>query len=172
LITLVIPTFSLRRKIMATTKPIPEGFQSVTPNLTFKDTKKALEFYKKALGATVLEVLPMPDGEGTMHATMKIGNSILMMGDEMPNCLSAESLGNTPISLFVYVPDVDTVFKQAVAAGATETMPVMDMFWGDRCGSITDPFAYSWMIGTHTQDLSQEEIIEGSKAFFEMMANQ
>jgi uncharacterized glyoxalase superfamily protein PhnB len=157
---------------MTTAKHIPEGFQSVTPNLTFKDTKKALEFYEKALGATVLEVLPMPDGKGTMHATMKIGNSILMMGDEMPNCPSAESLGGTSISLFVYVPDVDAAFKKAIAAGATETMPVMDMFWGDRCGNLTDPFGYTWMIGTHVRDMTPEEIQEGARAFFEMMGNQ
>jgi len=151
---------------------VPEGFQSVTPNLTFKDTKKALEFYEKALGATVLEVFPMPDGNGTMHATMKIGNSILMMGDEMPNCPSAESLGGTSISLFVYVPDVDAAFKQAIATGAIETMPVMDMFWGDRCGNLTDPFGYTWMIGTHVRDMTPEEIQEGAKAFFEMIGNQ
>jgi uncharacterized glyoxalase superfamily protein PhnB len=155
-----------------TTNHTPEGFQSVTPNLTFKDTKKALEFYEKALGATVLEVLPMPDGNGTMHATMKIGNSILMMGDEMPNCPSAESLGGSSISLFVYVPDVDAAFKRAIAAGAIETMPVMDMFWGDRCGNLTDPFGYTWMIGTHVRDMTPEEIQEGAKAFFEMMGNQ
>ena len=157
---------------MTKTNHMPEGFQSVTPNMTFKDTKKALEFYEKALGATVLEVLPMPDGNGTMHATMKIGNSILMMGDEMPNCPSAETMGNTPIGLFVYVPDVDAVFKQAIDAGAIETMPVADMFWGDRCGNIKDPFGYSWMIGTHTRDLTTEEIQKGAKAFFEMMGNQ
>lgn len=155
-----------------TTKHTPEGFQSVTPSLTFKDTKKALEFYKKALNAEILEVLPMPDGNGTMHATMRIGNSILMMGDEMPNCPSAETMGGSSISLFVYVPDVDAAFKQAVSAGGTETMPVMDMFWGDRCGNFTDPFGYSWMIGTHVRDMTPEEIQTGAKAFFEMMANQ
>lgn len=151
---------------------IPVGFQSVTPYLTFKDTKKALAFYENALGATILEVLPMPDGKGTMHATMKIGNSILMMGDEMPDCPSAETQGGSSISLFVYVPDVDTAFKQAINAGATETMPVMDMFWGDRCGNLTDPFGYSWMIGTHKRDLTPEEIQEGAKEFFNMRENQ
>ena len=114
----------------------------------------------------------MPHGNGTMHATMKIGNSILMMGDEMANCPSAESLGHTPISLFVYVPDVDRVFRQAIAAGATETMPVADMFWGDRCGNLKDPFGYSWMIGTHIRDLTHEEIQKGARAFFEKMAKQ
>jgi len=151
---------------------IPEGFQSVTPYLTFKDTKKSLAFYENALGATILEVLPMPDGKGTMHATLKIGNSILMMGDEMPDCPSAETQGGSSISLFVYVPDVDTAFKQAINAGATETMPVMDMFWGDRCGNLTDPFGYSWMIGTHKRDLTPEEIQEGAKEFFNMRDNQ
>jgi uncharacterized glyoxalase superfamily protein PhnB len=90
----------------------------------------------------------------------------------MPNCPSAESLGGSSISLFVYVPDVDAAFKRAIAAGAIETMPVMDMFWGDRCGNLTDPFGYTWMIGTHVRDMTPEEIQEGAKAFFEMMGNQ
>lgn len=150
-------------------KPIPDGYHSVTPCLTLKNTKQAIEFYKKAFGAQVIDLLASPDGSRTMHATIKIGNSILMMGDEMPNpdcSRSAESLGGSPMSLYVYVPDVDKTFKQAIAAGAIETMPVMDMFWGDRCGSLKDPFGYSWMIGTHTRDLTQEEILQGAKNFF------
>jgi len=113
-------------------KPIPEGFQAVTPSLTLKNSLKAIEFYKRAFGAKVLEVFPAPDGRGTMHATIKIGDSILMMGDEMPNqkCMSAESLGSSPVSLYIYVPNVDAAFKQAVAAGASVTMAVADMFWG------------------------------------------
>jgi len=154
-------------------KHVPEGFQAVTPCLTLKDSKKAIEFYKKALGARVLDVFPAPDGRRTMHATIKIGNSILMMGDEMPDsgCQSAESLGTTPISLYVYVPDADAVFRQAIAAGAIETMPVADMFWGDRCGMLKDPFGYSWTIATHTRDLTPEEIQKGARAFFEMGGN-
>ncbi len=150
-------------------KPIPEGYHTLTPSFTFKDSKKAIEFYKKAFGAKVMEVLPSPDGARTMHATIKIGDSILMMGDEMPNpncSKSAETLGASPVSFYIYVPDVDAAFKQAVAAGATETMPVADMFWGDRCGSLKDPFGYSWMIGTHNRDLTQEEIQQGAKSFF------
>src|SRR5574341_228008 len=141
-------------------KPIPEGFHAVTPSLTLKNSLKAIEFYKRAFGAKVLEVFPAPDGSGTMHATIKIGDSILMMGDEMPNqkCMSAESLGSSPVNLYVYVPNVDAAFKQAVAAGASVTMPVADMFWGDRCGSLKDPFGYSWMIATHIRDLTHEEI--------------
>ncbi len=149
-------------------KPIPEGFHSVTSVLTLKDSRKAIEFYKKALGAKVLEVMSSPDGKGTMHATIQIGDSVLMMGDEMPNqqCRSAESLGASPVSFYIYVPNADAAFKQAIAAGATETMPVADMFWGDRCGSLKDPFGYSWMIATHNRDLTEEEIREGAQSFF------
>jgi PhnB protein len=102
-----------------------------------------------------------------MHATIRIGDSILMMGDEMPDmgCKSAESLGASPISLYAYVPDVDAVFEQAVAAGATAVMPVADMFWGDRCGSLKGPFGYEWTIATHTRDLTQREIQQGAKTF-------
>ena len=156
------------------TKLIPEGFHAVTPSFTFKDSKEAIEFYKKAFGAKVLDLMPDPSGRRTMHATIQIGNSILMMGDEMPgaeNCAkSAETLGSSPISLYVYVPDADVTFKQAVAAGGTTTMPVADMFWGDRCGTLKDPFGYSWMIATHKQDLTNEQIQKGAEAFFAQMA--
>ena len=153
--------------------PVPEGYRTVTPSLTFKDSSKALEFYQTAFGAKVVDHLPYPDDRGTMHATIKIGDSILMLRDEMPNqgcCRSAESLGASPISLYVYVPNVDTAFKQAVAAGAVAAMPVADMFWGDRCGSLNDPFGYSWMIATHIRDLTQDEIKKGAQAFFAQMS--
>jgi uncharacterized glyoxalase superfamily protein PhnB len=149
-------------------KAIPEGFHAVTPCLTLKNSIQAIEFYKKALGAKELGVFPSPDGKSTMHAVIQIGDSILMMGDEMPgqDCKSAESTGASPISLYLYVPDADELFKQAVAAGATETMPMADMFWGDRCGSVKDPFGYMWTIATHTRDLTPEEIQQGALAFF------
>ncbi len=152
------------------TQPVPAGYSSVTPSLTFKDSAKALEFYKKSFDAKVLDFLPSPAGKGIMHATMQIGNSIIMMGDEMPQCKSAETLGSCPISLYIYVPDADAAFSQAVAAGATATMPVSDMFWGDRAGNVTDPFGYHWMIATHTRDLSKDEIKKGAEAFFAQMA--
>ena len=155
-------------------KPIPDGFHSVTSSFTFKDSQKAIEFYKKAFGAKVLDSMPDSSGHRTMHATIQIGNSILMMGDEMSgseNCpKSAETLGNSPISLYVYVPDADAAFKQAVAAGGIATMPVADMFWGDRAGGIKDPFGYSWMIATHKQDLTNDQIRKGAEAFFAGMA--
>lgn len=156
------------------TQPIPNGYHTLTPSFTFKDSKKAIEFYKKAFGAEVIDVFPNPGGQGTMHATIKIGTSIIMMGDEMPgaeNCAkSAETLGNSPITLFLYVPDADKAFKQAVAAGGAATMPVEDMFWGDRAGTITDPFGYLWMIATHKKDLTKEEVTKGAEAFFAQMA--
>jgi uncharacterized glyoxalase superfamily protein PhnB len=151
-------------------KPIPEGFHTVTACLTLKNSREAIAFYEKALSAKVLDVVPSLDGRGTMHALIKIGDSFLMMGDEMPyeGCSkSAESLGDSPISLYVYVPNVDAAFKQAVAAGAIVIMPLEDMFWGDRCGTLKDPFGYSWTIATHTRDLSQKEIQEGAKTFFQ-----
>lgn len=152
------------------TKPIPSGYHSITPNFTFKNSEKAIEFYKKAFGGEVLDLLKSPDGKRTMHATMQIGDSIFMMGDEMSGSegcpQSAETTGSCPISLYLYVPNVDETHKQAVAAGGIPTMPVMDMFWGDRVGQIRDPFGYYWMIGTHKQDLTQEQITKGAEAFF------
>ena len=153
-------------------KAVPDGYRSVTPSFTFKSSKKALEFYQTAFGAKVLDVFPDPAGHGIMHATMQIGDSILMMGDEMPsaNCKSAETLGSSPISLYLYVPNADAAFKQAVAAGCTVVMPVADMFWGDRAGSVKDPFGYSWMLATHTQDLTPEQVRKGAESFFAQMA--
>jgi PhnB protein len=154
-------------------KPIPEGYHSITLSVTFKDSLKAIKFYKKAFGAKELDVFPSPDGKGTMHATMKIGDSIMMMGDERPdqNCKSAESLGSTPVSFYIYVPNVDEVFQKAVDAGATITMPLDDMFWGDRCGSLKDSFGYTWMVATHTRDLNRDEVREGAESFFAVMAS-
>ena len=156
------------------TKPVPQGYHAVTPSFTFKDSQKAIDFYKKAFNAKVLDLMRSPDGHGVMHATIQIGDSIVMMGDERPgteNCpKSAETLGSSPISLYLYVSDADAAFKQAVAAGGTAAMPVADMFWGDRAWSIKDPFGYSWMIATHKQDLTNDEIRKGAEAFFAQMA--
>ncbi len=152
---------------MSNVKKIPDGFHSVTPCLSLKNSNDAINFYQKAFNAQKLYVMPGPDGKGVMHASIKIGDSIIMLGDESPEqgCSSAETLGNSPISLFLYVNNVDDAFKKAIDAGCVETMPVCDMFWGDRCGSLKDPFGYSWMLATHTADLSEAEIQEGAKAF-------
>jgi len=150
-------------------KPIPEGFHSVTPMFMFKDCRKAIDFYKAAFGAQERHAMPGPGGQGVMHAEVQVGDSIIMMGDEnlQETCKSAESMGGSPISFYLYVENVDASFRRAVEAGATVRMEVQEMFWGDRAGSVQDPFGYNWMLATHTRDPSPEEIREGANALFE-----
>ncbi len=153
------------------TKAIPEKFHSVTPIFMFKDAGKAIEFYKRAFGAQERYSMPGPDGKGVMHAEIMIGDSVIMMGEENPQqpCKSAETLGSSPVSFYIYLENVDEAFNTALAAGARALMPVQDMFWGDRAGMVQDPFGYSWWIGTHTRDLTPEEIREGAQAAFAQM---
>jgi PhnB protein len=148
-------------------KAIPDGYHTLTPAIIVKDARKAIEFYKKALGAREKFVMPGPDGKGVMHAEILIGDSPFMLGEESPHCpsKSAETLGSCPVTFCLYVKDADASFRQAVVAGATVVMPVQEMFWGDRSGSLKDPFGYTWMICTHTRDLSPEEIARGAKEF-------
>jgi PhnB protein len=148
-------------------KPIPEGFHTVTPTFTFKDCRKAIDFYKKAFGAVEQYVMQCPTGKGIMHASIKIGDSTIMMGEENANCpcKSAETLGGSPIALYLYVNNVDAAFDKAVNAGCKTVMEVQDMFWGDRAGTLTDPFGYNWTIGTHIADLTPEEIKHGAEEF-------
>jgi PhnB protein len=155
-------------------KPIPEGFHTVTPALVVRDAVKAIDFYKKALGAQELVRMPSPDGK-IMHAELKIGNSIIFLSEEMPmpgSVKSPQTLGGCTCTLNVYVPNVDETFKQAISAGGKESMPVADQFWGDRYGSLVDPFGYSWGIATHKEDLSPAEMRERSQQFFARMAQQ
>jgi uncharacterized glyoxalase superfamily protein PhnB len=153
-------------------KSIPEGFHSVTPVFVVKDARKAIEFYKRAFAAEELFAMPGPNGKGVMHAEVKIGNSILMMGEENPQepCKSAETMGGSPVSFYIYVENVDAAFQKAVAAGAEVRMPVEDMFWGDRVGTVQDPFGYSWSLATNLQQPTPQEIQEGAKAFFAQKA--
>jgi PhnB protein len=138
---------------------IPVGYHTVNAYLTIQDAAGAISFYKKAFGAEELLRLDGPQGK-VAHAALRLGDSTIMLSDEMPGgqCQSPQSLGGTTITLFVYVPDVDRTFNQAVAAGAQVVMPVADMFWGDRFGQVTDPFGHSWGIGTHKEDLSHGEL--------------
>jgi PhnB protein len=154
------------------TKAIPEGFHSVTPMFMFKDARKAIEFYQRAFGAQERFAMPGPDGKGVMHAEVRIGDSIIMMGEENPQqpCKSAETTGSSPISFYLYVENVDEAFRRAVEAGAETAMPVRDMFWGDRVGTVLDPFGYSWMLATHSKDLTPQEIQQGAQAAFAEMA--
>lgn len=153
------------------TKARPEGYQSVTPMLVLKDARKAIEFYKRAFGAVERYVMPGPDGKGVMHAEIMIGDSIIMMGEESPNepCKSAETMGGSPVSFYIYLEDVDKAFQKALDAGCVIKMPVQDMFWGDRFGSLNDPFGYNWGLATHTRDLTDQEIQEGARAMFAKM---
>jgi PhnB protein len=147
------------------TKPIPEGYHSLTLYLAVDDAAKAIEFYQRAFGATERVRMPAPDGR-IGHAELEIGDSVLMLADPSPQSQAKppKELGGTTAGIFVYVEDVDAVVQDALDAGATLTMPVDDMFWGDRFGSVTDPFGHSWQIATHIEDVSPEEMEERMKA--------
>jgi len=143
---------------MANVKPIPDGYHSVTPYLICDGAADAIEYYKKAFGAT--ELFRM-DHEGKVgHAELKIGDSPIMLADEYPQMgyRSPKALGGTPVSIMIYVADVDTVYKQALDAGATELKPLQDQFYGDRSGTLTDPFGHVWTIATHKEDVTMEEM--------------
>ena len=145
--------------------PIPEGYHSVTPYLVMKNAAAAIEFYKKAFGAVELLRMAAPGGK-IGHAEIKIGDSPVMLADEYPDMgfKGPESLGGTPVSLMVYVDDVDKIFPQAIAAGGKEVRPLQNQFYGDRSGTLTDPFGHVWTIGTHVEDVSEEELAERAEA--------
>ena len=153
---------------------IPEGYHSVTPYLAVKDAAQAIDFYKRAFGAQEVARMPGPGGKGVMHAEIKIGDSHVMLSDEFPGAgtSSPQSLGGTTCQLFLYVPNVDSAFQQAISAGAKSAMAPTDMFWGDRYGKLSDPFGHQWGLATHKEDVSPQEMKKRSEAFFEQMARQ
>jgi PhnB protein len=142
-------------------KPIPEGFHTASPSLTIDGAAEAIEFYRRAFGATERMRMPMPDGK-IGHAELEIGDSVIMLNDPFPQSAvkSPKELGGTTVSVVLYVEDVDSVVQDAIDAGATVTMPVEDQFWGDRFGTVSDPFGHHWGIATHKEDLTPEEIAE------------
>lgn len=146
-------------------KPIPEGYHSVTPYLILNDAAAAIDFYKRAFGATEVMRMPGPDGK-IGHAEIQIGDSHIMLADEYPDmgARSPKSLGGSPVSIMVYVEDVDSIAKQALAAGAKETRPLKDQFYGDRSGTIVDPFGHIWTIATHVEDVAPDELQRRMKA--------
>lgn len=154
------------------THPIPEGFHTVTPHLIIKGAARAIEFYKQAFGAEEVCLLNGPGGS-VMHAQIKIGDSVLMIADEWPGCEESPkaptTLGGTSVVMHVYVGDADAAFAQAVNAGATPTMPPMDTFWGDRYGTVRDPYGHGWSIATKVKDLTVEEIEQGAQEFLKQM---
>jgi PhnB protein len=154
------------------TKPIPEGYNTVTPYLAVDDAAQAIEYYKKAFGAKERMRMETPDGK-IGHAELEIGDSMVMLSDPFPQATTRppKELGGTSGSVFMYVEDVDAVVKQAVDTGATITMEVADQFWGDRFGSIQDPFGHSWSIATHVEDVPPEEMAERAKQAMAEMAS-
>ena len=140
-------------------KAVPEGQHSVTPYLIVKDAAKAIDFYKKAFGATELGRMDMPNGT-IGHAEIQIGDSRVMLADECPqmNAHSPETYKGTSVTLVIYLEDVDTVFNNAIAAGGKATLPVQDQPWGDRMGTLTDPFGHVWSVATHIEDVPLEEV--------------
>ncbi|MEK6675321.1 MAG: VOC family protein [Planctomycetota bacterium] len=149
-------------------KAIPDGHHTVTPHLVVRGAAKAMEFYKNAFGAKELFRVPGPDGKTVMHAEMMIGDSPFYLCDEFPDmgATSPATLKGSPVTIHLYVQDVDKTYSQAVSAGAKATMPVSDMFWGDRYGKLEDPFGHHWSVATHTEDVAPEEIAKRSKAAF------
>ena len=153
-------------------QPIPDGYHTVSPYLAVDDAEKAIEYYTKAFGAKETVRMEGPDGR-IGHAELKIGDSLVMLSDPFPQASTTppKELGGTSSSIFMYVEDVDAVVQKAVDAGATVTMEVEDQFWGDRFGSITDPFGHNWSIATHIEDLTPEEIEERGKAAMAAMTS-
>jgi PhnB protein len=154
------------------TKPVPEGYHTVTPYLHVDDAAQAIGFYKKAFGAKERMRMEAPDGR-IAHAEIEIGDSLVMLSDPFPqsSVRTPKELGGTTAGVFLYLEDVDAVVKRAVDAGATVTMEVADQFWGDRFGSVTDPFGHSWSIATHVEDVPPEEMAERAKAAMAEMSS-
>jgi PhnB protein len=155
-------TYNIRSEmenLEAETKPIPEGYHTATPYLIVNDVARAIDFYKQAFGATELMRMAGPAGR-IMHAEVKIGDSIIMLGGENPQMgvRGPQSLGGSPAFLYLYVEDCDQAFNRAVEAGANATVPLRDQFWGDRSGNVKDPFGHSWWIATRKEEVSEDEI--------------
>ena len=155
-------------------KAVPEGHHTVTPHLIMNDAAKALDWYKKALGAEEVARAPGPDGR-IMHAEIRIGDSLIMLNDEMGGAKSPKAFGGSPVSLWIYVEDCDALISRAVAAGATVPPgpmgAVADQFWGDRSGTIIDPEGFTWTIATRKEDLTTEEIYQRMDAFMKQVAS-
>ncbi|MBA4149850.1 MAG: VOC family protein [Verrucomicrobia bacterium] len=152
---------------MKTSSYIPEGSRTVTPYIVVNDAAKAIEFYKQAFGAKETMCIPAP-GDKIGHAEIQIGDSAIMLADEFPewDAQGPQTIGGSPVSLMIYVPDCDAIVEKAVSLGATVKMPVADQFYGDRCGNIVDPFGHKWCIATHKEDVAPEELQKRAAAMF------
>lgn len=149
-------------------KAIPDGMHTITPHLVVKGASQAIDFYKKAFGAQEVVRMLWPDGDTIMHAQLRIGDSPLFLVEEMPEMGShgPQSGGGTPVTIHLYVEDVDAAFNAALTAGAQQIMPPADMFWGDRWGKLVDPFGHEWSLATHKEDLTPEEVRTRAQSAF------
>ncbi len=156
----------------STVKPVPAGMHTVTPTMTIAGCVKAIEFYKRALGAEEVDRYMAPDGKSVWHAALRIGDSVVFMSDEFEGMTGpAPGPGRpSPARLWLYVGDCDAAFRRAVDAGAKVKMPLEDMFWGDRCGAVVDPFGYEWTIATRVKELTKEETQRAGEEFARKMA--
>ena len=151
-------------------RAIPEGYHSISPSLTCKDAARAIDYYKQVFGAAEIMRMPGPGGV-IMHAELRIGDSVIFLNDEIPGMAKApEGTSINPVYLFLYTEDVDGVFNRAVAAGGKPTMPVSNMFWGDRYGKFNDPFGHSWGVATHVEDVAPDEMMRRQKEWEANMA--
>jgi PhnB protein len=153
--------------------PVPHGYHTVTPAIMVRGAAQAIDFYKRAFGARELMRMAAPDGK-VMHAELRFGDSVVFLGDEMPDQgkPSPQTLGNATGSLHLYVPNVDAAVKRAVDAGARVTMPITDMFWGDRYGKVTDPYGHEWGLATHKEDLTTAQMKKRAAEFMKQQAGQ
>ncbi len=157
---------------MTAVNPIPQGMHTVTPNLVLRDCAKAIEFYKRALGAQEVSRFSAPDGTSVWHAELRIGDSIVFVNDEMPGMGRSAPTADAPapVTMWLYVTDSDAAFHRAVEAGAKALMPPADMFWGDRLASIADPHGYLWSFATRRKELSAEEMKRAAEEFARSMS--
>jgi PhnB protein len=153
---------------------VPEGLHTVTPHLVVRGAAQAIEFYKKAFGAKEQRRAPGPDGKTLLHAEVQIGDSRIFLNDEYPEmgAISPQGLKGTPVTIHLQVEDVDSLYQQAVSAGAQVVMPLADQFWGDRYGMVTDPFGHQWSMASHVKDMTPEEMAKASAAAFAAMEKQ
>ncbi len=159
---------------MTAAKPVPEGYNTISTYLIVPNALEAIDFYARAFGAEKIHHMPMPGGQGTMHAEMKLGDSRFMLTDENEQwgARAPKTLGGTPVSLHIYTADVDALFRRATEAGCEVQMPPADMFWGDRYAKLTDPYGHVWGIATHVEDVAPEEMGKRAEAWFAKMAEQ
>ena len=149
-------------------QPVPKGFHTLTPGFCVRGAVQAIDFYARAFGARERMRMMKPDGTTLMHAELQVGDSLFMMGEEDPalGARSAQTLGGTPVNFYLYVKDVDAAVARALAAGAKPLMPITDMFWGDRIGSVEDPYGQKWTLATHKEDVRPREMEKRALAFY------